>query len=389
MKRTVKTANYMVTPEQILQATRTTLAAIVTGYYTADGKKVYFPDRGYDKCAYVTNGELKLCEGADAYPLSITISPMDAFEALSLTENPERAAVLNFACGTVPGGGFLTGHKAQEECLCRMSTLYASLESAAAAPYYSANIKCTQKLRAPALLYSPEVYVFRNPDLSYKPAPVRTQVVSMAAPNLRGKAAGVSKSALRRYFAESIAMMCRCMSGKADTLILGAWGCGAFGNDPQMIAGCFREILVHQRMGTAFRQIIFAIRNSNTDNYAAFCREFADMADIITAKDSGKDEGSMGRMFPKGSSAFVVEKCACDAEDGDKHQWHRYAVTVKSSGKKYVTAGGHGPAQRFLASDKPALKSVKGSAYLVSDSAQADTLITMLSESVTNSESES
>ena len=57
---------------------------------------------------------------------SFHIVNADSFEA---AHSLERPLVMNFANAHRPGGGFLNGSRAQEESLCRCSTLYKSISS--------------------------------------------------------------------------------------------------------------------------------------------------------------------------------------------------------------------------------------------------------------------
>ena len=95
-------------------------------------------------------------------------------------------AVLNFADAFTPGGAYLTGAPAQEECLCRESTLYASLSSPEAAPFYERN---RQRGREDgAFLFSPHAEIFRAPleeGFRLLPHPKTCAVITAAAPDLR------------------------------------------------------------------------------------------------------------------------------------------------------------------------------------------------------------
>ena len=54
---------------------------------------------------------------------------------------------------------------------------------------------------------------------------------------------------------------------KVDTLILGAWGCGVFGQDPSVVASLFVKELVNHK---DIENIIFAVIDKNSANYLAF-----------------------------------------------------------------------------------------------------------------------
>lgn len=266
---------YYISDEDRKKAINDTLEIMKTGRIRMDGCETMLPAEDYTRCMYITQGNVR-DTAAEIQLTERSVVPMDSFEALGEVEHPENACVMNFACATTPGGGFLTGSRAQEECLCLQSTLYASLTSKEAAPYYRANRECRGRLRPVSMLYSPEVVVFRAPDASYLDKPVRAQVATIAAPNLKGRAKGVPEDRIRTYLEDSIRLMCRALAGRADTLILGAWGCGAFGNDPNTVAMAFHKVLLEENLGLAFKRIIFAVRDKDSDNFKVFAKVFKD-----------------------------------------------------------------------------------------------------------------
>ncbi|MGO5336629.1 TIGR02452 family protein [Bilifractor sp. LCP19S3_H10] len=179
--------------------------------------------------------------------------------------------VLNFASARRPGGGYLTGAFAQEEALCRQSTLYASIDShKAKSTMYKFNENVTD-LDTRYTLLSPCVEVFRQRDLSLKNKPFTTAVITAAAPNLNRRAAGVPLSKLRKYYRDRIRdILCIAADNGYKSITLGAWGCGAFKNDPREVAEAFRDVLVKEGYGRLFSQIRFAIPNKNSENYRTF-----------------------------------------------------------------------------------------------------------------------
>ena len=59
------------------------------------------------------------------------------------------------------------------------------------------------------------------------------------------------------------------------SLVLGAWGCGAFGNRPDEVASYFRRVIVDEGLGRAFDEICFAIYGSEDGrNITAFRKCF-------------------------------------------------------------------------------------------------------------------
>ena len=185
--------------------------------------------------------------------------------------------VMNFANARHSGGGYLTGANAQEEALCRQSTLYASINSREANQMYAAN-QNVRDFDTDYLLVSPCVEVFRNRDLSFRERPFTTSVVTMAAPNRMGRARDISDDRLREYYRHRIRqMLCVAVSRKIHTITLGAWGCGAFRNDPREVAAAFKYVLVDEGLADAFEAVVFAIPKAHNpchDNHERFKKIF-------------------------------------------------------------------------------------------------------------------
>lgn len=171
-------------------------------------------------------------------------------------------AVLNFADAYTPGGAYLAGSAAQEECLCRESTLYASLTSGAAAPMYAAN-RARRGPESDGFLFSPYVEIFRAPmEAGYTPlpAPRRCAVVTCAAPDLSSSSARLPRSAVRETVRRRMrAFLAAARRMGCASITLGAWGCGVFGHDAADMAADFHTVLVKERWQSLFRRITFAV----------------------------------------------------------------------------------------------------------------------------------
>lgn len=197
----------------------------------------------------------------------------DSFEA---AEGQRYPLVMNFANAIHPGGGFLNGAIAQEECLCRNSTLYASISSNDASEMYSFNAARRSQTDSDYMLLSPSVCVFRNPAMELLEKPYQVAVMTIAAPNRRGRAASVPQKTLdkvmtdrlRRFFFAAAKYGYR-------TLVLGAWGCGAFGHDTKRVAGYYYKLLFEEGFHTFFDTIIFAIYK-DYDKINAFADVFGE-----------------------------------------------------------------------------------------------------------------
>ncbi len=168
---------------------------------------------------------------------------------------------LNFASAKNPGGGFLGGALSQEEDLCRSSTLYLSLTQPQVAEYYAANRRHSSNLYTDHLIYSPQVSVFRGDDSELLPHPVSVDVITAPAPNA-GAVASNHPSELPQLpdvlWERANRVLALAAQQGQTHLVLGAWGCGVFRNDPQQVAHIFKELLLTEANGV-FEQVTFAI----------------------------------------------------------------------------------------------------------------------------------
>jgi uncharacterized protein (TIGR02452 family) len=169
-----------------------------------------------------------------------------------LVDRGLRPLALNFANWVVPGGGFLTGAKAQEEVLCRSSALYQTLLDD---PMYDAHRQNPQPESTDWAILSPNVPVFRKDDGTTLDQPWLLSFITCAAPYAPGVGQPRAGNLLQRRIHRVLAIA---RAFGYVTLVLGAWGCGAFGNDPERTASDFRSALESDYRG-AFSEVVFAI----------------------------------------------------------------------------------------------------------------------------------
>lgn len=169
-----------------------------------------------------------------------------------LVETGLKPLALNFANGIHPGGGFLSGARAQEEVLCRSSALYQTLSDD---PMYEDHRKRPRADSTDWAVYSPDVPVFRTDDGSALGHPWLLSFITCAAPYAFAIGQPEAGDLLRRRIRRVLAIA---RGYGHAALVLGAWGCGAFGNDAHRTATDFRQALEKEFSG-AFSDILFAI----------------------------------------------------------------------------------------------------------------------------------
>ena len=199
----------------------------------------------------------------------------------------KKIAVLNFASATRPGGGVKTGSRAQEESLCRCSTLYPTLDRRWLwQNYYDVNRAAHDVRHTDACIYSPGIVICKTDEnIPARMSPenfVTVDVISCAAPNLRnepsnwhnsetGKAIRMPETELfQLHIKRAKHILHIAAANKVEILVLGAFGCGAFANDPEVVAKAYHAALASYR--ARFDVIEFAIycRDYETGNFDAF-----------------------------------------------------------------------------------------------------------------------
>lgn len=180
--------------------------------------------------------------------------------ARALADAGHRVAALNFASGVNPGGGFLRGSEAQEESLARASGLYTSLS--AAPEYYAFHRAQEDAVYSDHIVYSPDVPVFRD-DAGEKLATpwLCSFVTSPAIKRQRVTRAIDAEAIMRRRLKRVLDVM---VTHRHEAVVLGAWGCGIFRNEPEMIAGLFAEALQSTHRGL-FTEARFSIYDPKDD----------------------------------------------------------------------------------------------------------------------------
>jgi len=233
-------------------------AALHGFYYSDSGEKIVWQDSVMaavaGKVSLPPEAALpRLEESRQSYITNIQVVNRTTLQvARELVEKGYEPLALNFASGTSPGGGFLSGSRAQEENLCRSSALYATIKGDAMYDHHRRNDRHRASDWA---ILSPNVPVFRVDNGETLEEPWHLSFITSAAPIAFKMDPLEARSLLKRRIHRVLAIA---SAYGYTSLVLGAWGCGAFGNDAKTTAQDFREALVGEFDGV-FDHVIFAI----------------------------------------------------------------------------------------------------------------------------------
>ena len=282
-----------------------------------------------DKCKHTAKfydyADYEALSEMESSDIIITVTGERSFEAAKrlLEAGEGKVAVLNFANCSTPGGGVFGGSGAQEESLCRCSTLYPLIEQRRFRHLYYEPNRVRWDFRATdAIIYTPDVIVFKSdtdyPELLPESEWYSVDVITCAAPNLRhgfeifddrlDKVVVLdSEEQYRIHLSRAKHIYNVALANGTRRLILGAFGCGAFRNNPESVARAFKDALDEYK--GQFNEIVFAIYHTpeEIDNYETFRRVF--MSDEKQNKTKKKSTGYIteldeGEIFVFGSNGF-------------------------------------------------------------------------------------
>ena len=222
-------------------------------------------------------------------PTQIIVSKKRSFEAASEYRD-YRVCVHNFASASNPGGGVANGANAQEECLCRCSGLYFCLNTQEMWDgFYKPHRMAHDPIHNDDIIYTPDVMVFKTdtagPSLMKEEDWYEVNVVTCAAPNLRERPSNrynsgdgneklkiTDKELLQLHEKRLRRILDVAVSEGNQVVILGAFGCGAFANNPMVVARAAKNVIEEYQY--AFKVVEFAIYCSpmNDENYRIFER---------------------------------------------------------------------------------------------------------------------
>lgn len=211
----------------------------------------------------------------------IVVSKKRSYEAAAGYKG-QKVAVHNFASASNPGGGVVRGASAQEECLCRCSGLYFSLNTKEMWDgFYTPHREAQDPIHNDDMIYTPGVTVFKtdtaNPTLMPEKDWYDVDVITCAAPNLRSRPSnpynsGDGQQAITVRDDELLALHEKrlrrildvAVTEGATAIVLGAFGCGAFANKPGVVARAAKNVIAEYMH--AFRNIEFAVYCSPRDD---------------------------------------------------------------------------------------------------------------------------
>lgn len=195
----------------------------------------------------------------------VTVTGNRSFQAamqLKARYPEKRITVLNFASATSPGGGVTSGSSAQEESLCRCSTLYPLLSRKFLwDKYYKYNRDHKNSLHTDACIYTPNVKIIKSdvdhPERLPESKWVDVDVITCAAPSFRYIDPLSDEALLQLHLKRGRQILNIAIENKTDCLVLGAFGCGAFKNDPKVVANAYAQLM--KEYHGAFDEVEFAV----------------------------------------------------------------------------------------------------------------------------------
>lgn len=219
----------------------------------------------------------------------VIVSKKRTFEA-ALSYKGHNVCVLNFASATTPGGGVVNGSSAQEEALCRCSTLYPCISQREMwNKFYYPHRNAKSSIHNDDCIYTPEVIVFKSdtdrPELMSEDEWMKVNVITCAAPNLRSRPNNamnmgnghtnikLSNRELQKIHEVKLRKILDiALCNNVEIIILGAFGCGAFLNPPLVVATAMHNVIKDYLR--EFKTIEFAVYCSPKDetNYMEFKR---------------------------------------------------------------------------------------------------------------------
>ena len=256
--------------EQHKKVAQETMEILKQGYYDIGESRYKIKDIvawSIKNAKHFTPKELKKLSKKDFrsdFDTNITVANVST---LTAAKELERPLCLNFASGKHPGGGFLKGAQAQEECLSRASSLFPTISQMT--DMYSAHRKKGAPLYTNHMTYSPGVLVFRDEYDNLTDDPFKVAMITSPAANIgyiKEKSDDFMELVEKEMVIRTSNILSLAANYKHKDLVLGAWGSGVFGLPQGMMARIFKYFLETSFAGT-FENIIFAILDTSEEEY--------------------------------------------------------------------------------------------------------------------------
>ena len=222
---------------------------------------------------------LELTRQPYSAPAEITVSMKRTIEAAEQYKDG-KVCVLNFASSKNPGGGVVNGARAQEECICRITTLYPCLACDKVMDnfYLPHRTMFSDTLYNDDLIFTPDVYCIKTDTAAPASRPAdewfKVDVITCASPNLSAYTKIGDSELEKIQYKRLERVFITAANEGAEVLILGAFGCGAFRNPPEVVAKVMKQLC--DKYSRYFKVIEFAVYcpPKNPTNYEVFSRVF-------------------------------------------------------------------------------------------------------------------
>ena len=318
-----------------------TMEILGQGYYITDGKKiklklsrrqmehasVYLPhdiekiSESKEISHTIVMGRIGVdCVNMDSFSLAVERCRECSYLLKGKGEN--RILVLNLANPVNPGGGVRRGAKAQEEDLCRRSSLLLSLEGREAWAYYSYNRNLHTYMGSDGIIITPDVEILKDENGNLLEDSVIVSVMTCAAPMVRRGLEGMSDEEYREMVYKRITGMLKTAAYLGyKVLVLGAFGCGAFGNDARVVSDLFYKAIKefdYDGMSAVdfFRRIDFAVLDHSPDQYN-FRQFFRNFSHFYREEDEKENQAVQARIRETEKHLDAVRGCMAGGAAGD------------------------------------------------------------------------